>query len=209
MVDDEVDGDEVGRTVDDDEDTPRTPTTTNPEYEDYGDDDDIASVEATTIQRGSDGEILPRREFVEELDADVVAKPLIDDARDRFLESVADPETDKEELSNAELAELLDTHLVAPDLTEHPLCENNRVTERFVREGMTDSMQDAYYIGVLLASDEHEYVRRMRRLERGQYTDGEVKYAVETEAREGGFKPQGSRSESETRRDRAEARGSR
>jgi hypothetical protein len=183
----------------------------NPKYAEYEEDDDIASLEATTVHRDEDGNILPRKQFVEELNAYIVAKPLLDTARERFLEEVQDPDSEKEQLTDADLAELFDTHLVAPDFTQHELCESGRITERFVREGMTEANQDAYYIGILLASDEYEYVARLRRVERGTLTDAEIEFAMRQQDREEagdeGPRPQGNRSERQTRRDRAERRG--
>lgn len=211
MVDDSFgrDGDEE-RATDEVLEDERGSEPTNPDYADYERDDGIVSIEDTTVHRDEDGNLLPRRQPVDELGGDIVAKPLLDTARERFVEDLQDADTDKEELSNADLAELFDTHIVEPDMTQHELC-GDRVTERFVREGMTQKMQDAYYIGILLASDEYEMVARMRRVERGELTDAEVEMAMREQDRqdeqEPGYSPQGNRTEQQTRRERAEKRG--
>lgn len=175
--------------------------TVNPEHASGG---QYASWESVTRQRDSDGTLLPKDVFVEEFgDLDIeppyaLAKPFHGDQRKRYLEDVADPETDKDEIPDAELAELFDRNLEQPDLTHHPACDG-RISERFVREEMSDPMQDACFIAVLLASDEHEFVRRMRRFQRGELTDAEVKMAMESDE---GMQPAGDRSRNQARRDR-------
>jgi hypothetical protein len=92
-----------------------------------------------------------------------------------------DPDSGKDEVTDAELAELFDRNLIAPDLTGHPKCPDQGVTETFVREEMSQYFQDACYIAVLLASDEYDVVRLMRT----DLKPGEIDMAVKMQQAEG------------------------
>lgn len=183
--------------------------TVNPEYAD-DDEGQYASWQDVTRQRDEEGNLLPRDVYVEEFDSlnidppYALAIPFHGDQRQRYLVDPSDPDVDKEEVTDAELAELFDKNLVEPDLTEHPACRGGRVTEQLVAEEIDQPMQDACFVAVMLASNEYEYVRRMRRLERGELTDAEIKMALEERERreEEGPQPQGNRSRNQTRRDR-------
>lgn len=163
-----------------------TKSTVNPEYDEL-DDDGLVDLETTTLQRDDDGELLPVRTFVQELGGDVVAKPLERDERERFVEDLIG-DSGKDELTDAELAELFDSKIVAPDLSEHRLCEEGRVTERFVRKGLNQNQEDGYYIAVLLASDEDELVRRLR----GEFKESELELAKAAMGTDGDDGPQGN-----------------
>ncbi|WP_394743304.1 hypothetical protein [Natronococcus roseus] len=144
--------------------------TVNPDYDDL-EDDDLVSLDETTLRRDEEGNLLPERMYVEELGGEAVARPLERDERKRFVEDLFSG--DKDELTSAELAELFDKKIVAPDLGGHPLSEDGRVTERFVEEGLSQAKEDGFYIAVLLASDEHDIVRRIR----GEFTESELELA--------------------------------
>lgn len=163
----------------------------NPEY---SDDDDVVSIEETTLQRDSDGDLRPQKMWVDELDGNVVSRPLTRDERKRYIEDLLDEDTDKDELSDSELAELFDRKIVKPDLTKHPL-NGQKITTEFVREGLNQPQEDGYFIAILLASDDDKLVRRMR----GDYTDSELRAMM---AAEGNLSPAGDRTRNEARRDR-------
>ncbi|WP_254535238.1 hypothetical protein [Halomarina litorea] len=129
-----------------------------------GGDNDLVSLEQTTIQRDEDGEIIPRREYVEELGGDGIARPLTGALRSRYIEGKLEA---GEDLTDRDLANIFDRCVVAPDLTTHPQCPSEGVTESFVSDQMTGAMQDAYFILVLLASDEDAVVERIRATSRG------------------------------------------
>lgn len=170
-------------------------TAYNETYHDETDDDGIVSLEDTTIQRDTEtGELLPRKNYVDELGGETVSKPLTRDERKEYVEDLLDEDEDKEELSDAELAELFDRKVVKPDLTQHHLC-GDHVTEKFVKEGLTKTQEDGFFIGILLASDENDLVRLIR----GEYTDQELKMAL---ASSGNWNPAGGRTDNEVRRDR-------
>lgn len=170
-------------------------TDNQPHNPDYSDSDDVVSIDETTLQRDSEsGELLPRKVYVEEFGGDIVARPLTRDERQRYIEDLLDEETDKDELSDSELAELFDRKIVEPDLTEHRL-NGETVTTDFVREGLNRTQEDGYFIAILLASDETRLVRYTR----GEYTDSEIKMVA---AESGNLQPQGDRSRNEARRDR-------
>lgn len=130
-----------------------------------GGENNLASLEATTIQRDEDGEIIPRREYVEELGGDGIAKPMTGALRERYIENKLD---EGEDITDRDLANIFNRCVVAPDLTNHPQCPDDGVTEQFVSNEMTGAMQDAYFILVLLASDEDSYAERIRATSRGE-----------------------------------------
>lgn len=182
----------------------------NPDYAETDDEERFASGDALTFQRDEEGDLVPNEVFVEELEQMghapyALAKPFHGDQRQRYLEDPADPDSDVEELTDADLAELFERNLIRPDLHESPACEG-RITERFVSEELPEPAQDACFIAVLLASGEHEYVRRMRRLQRGELTDAEVKmmqHDREQQSREDDrMQPASDRSRNQARRDR-------
>lgn len=168
----------------------------DPEYAD--DDDDVVSIESTTLQRDPDtGDLIPRKEYVDELGGDVVARPMTRQEQKRYVEEVASEEKEKEENSDKDLAKLFDRKIVEPDLTQHRLCGEN-VTEKFVREGLNKTQENGYFIAILLASDAHDMVRRIR----GEYNDQEIQMALAAAKQQGNLQPQGDRDENEVRRDR-------
>lgn len=165
--------------------------------EEYADDEDFVSIDETTLQRDPDtGQLEPEEVYVEELGGPTLARPMKRDEREQYIDDVADEESEKEEVTDKELAELFDRKLVKPDLSEHEMCDG-RVTEKFVREGLTKNQEDGFYIAVLLASGETDVVRMIR----GDYTEREMEM-MRAQAAQGNLEPQGERSENETRRDR-------
>lgn len=164
----------------------------NPEY---SDDDDVVSLDETTLQRDSEtGELRPQKIWVDELDGNVVARPLTRDERQRYIEDLLDDETDKDELKDSELAELFDRKIVEPDLLDHRL-NGETITTDFVREGLNQTQENGLFNAILLASDEHRLVR----LNRGEYTDSEIRMV---QAQQGNLRPAGDRDRNEARRDR-------
>jgi len=148
------------------------------EYQDS--DDGLATLEDHTLQRDETGGLQPQRirEIQELGGADVIAKPLTRQERRQYIEELVDDSTDKEEITDAELAELFDTKIVRPDLAQHDLCQpEGHVTERFVREGLTGKQEDGYYIAVLRASGEDDMVRQMR----GELADKELRAFIAQE----------------------------
>lgn len=159
-----------------------TPTSTasqaqNPDYAES--DDDVVSLGEATLQRDSEGKLMPSKEYVREMNGHVLARPLTRDERKRFVTDLLEGE--KDELSDADLAELFDLKIVDPDLSDHPLCEDGRVTERFVREGLNQSQEDGLFIAVLLASGEDDMVRRIR----GEFNETELELVKEQMRGEG------------------------
>lgn len=160
--------------------------------------DGLLDLEDTTLQRGDDGEIKPQEVYVDELGGKVMARSMDRNERQKYIEDLMDEDSDREELSDAELADLFERKIVAPDLTEHPLCEDGKVTEVFVREGLNSAQEDGFFIAILMASGERDLVRLMR----GQYRDEEIKHAI---ARETGRMPTeapGAGNENQIRKDR-------
>jgi hypothetical protein len=137
-----------------------------------GGDADLASVEQTTIQRDAQGRARPRREYVEELDADVLARPLPSADREKYIGETLGQ---GEDITDQMLAELFDEYVVYPDLTDHSECPDDQVTEQFVGESLTSTTEDAYFFAILLASDEQDLVERLRANRRGELSDGEAK----------------------------------
>lgn len=158
-------------------DAPKTAETQNPKYAEA--DDDVVSLGEATLQRDDEGRLMPSKEYVREMDGYVLARPLTRDERKRFVTDLVEGE--KEELSDAELAELFDLKVVNPDLTQHPLCEDGHVTERFVREGLNQSQENGLFIAVLLASGEDDMVRRIR----GEFNETELELVKEQMRGEG------------------------
>lgn len=165
-----------------------------PHNPDYSDDDDVVSLNETTLQRDSDGALRPQKNWVKELDGNVVARPLTRDERKRYIEDLVDEETDKDELSDSELAELFDRKIVKPDLTAHRL-NGDKVTTEFVREGLNQTQENGYFNAILLASGEDKLVR----MNRGEYTEQEIRMVM---AQQGNLRPAGDRDRNEARRDR-------
>ena len=130
-----------------------------------GGENDLVSLEQTTIQRDETGEIIPRREYVEELGGDGLAKPMTNALSSRYIDGKLN---EGEDLTDRDLANIFDRCVVSPDLTEHPQCPNDGVTEEFVAEQMTGAMEDAYFILVLKASGEDALVDRIRATSRGE-----------------------------------------
>lgn len=161
----------------DNDTTTTTSETQNPTYAET--DDDVVSLGEATLQRDSEGKLMPSKEYVREMNGNVLARPLTRDERQRFVTDLLEGE--KDELSDAELAELFDLKVVDPDLSEHPLCEDGRVTERFVREGLNQSQEDGLFIAVLLASGEDDMVRRIR----GEFNETELELVKEQMRGEG------------------------
>lgn len=147
----------------------------NPDYNDG--DDDFVSFDDVTYTRDDTGELAAEDVFVEELDGMARSRPLMKNQKQRTVNPFIDPDGPKDELTDADLAELFDSRLEKPDLTEHPACEDSRVTERFVGENMPDSMQDGCFIAILLASKEYDIVRLMR----NELTESEIEMAVRME----------------------------
>lgn len=164
-----------------------------PHNPDYSDDDDVVKLDDTTLQR-VDGELQPQKVYVEELGGKVVTRPLTRDERQRYIEDLLDEDTDKDELSDSELAELFDRKIVEPDLTEHRL-NGETVTTDFVREGLNQTHEDGYFIAILLASEEDRLVRYIR----GEFTNSEIRMAA---AQSGNLRPAGERDRNQARRDR-------
>lgn len=166
-----------------------------PHNPDYSDDNDVVSLDETTLQRDSEtGDLIPEKNWVDELDGNVVARPLTRDERQRYIEDLLDEDSNKDELSDSELAELFDRKIVSPDLTNHRL-NGDKVTTEFIREGLNQAQENGYFIAILLASDEETLVRRLR----GEYTDSEIRMVM---AQEGNLRPAGDRGRNEARRDR-------
>jgi len=140
------------------------------------DEDEIVSLADTTLQRRG-GELVAERVYVEELDGSVKAKPMVRDERKYYVEEINDPEVDRDEISDGELADLFDEKIKQPDLTEHELCDDS-VTEEFVSEGLTSTGEEGYYIAILLVSGEDDMVRRMR----GEYEPDEIDRLARAEA---------------------------
>ncbi len=163
----------------------------NPEY---SDDDDVVSLDETTLQRDSDGDLRPQKVWVKELDGNVVARPLTRDERQRHIEELVDDETDKEELTDSELAELFDRKIVDPDLKGHRL-NGETVTTDFVSKGLNQTQENGYFNAILLASGEDKLVR----MNRGEYTEQEIRMVM---AAQGNPRPAGDRDRNEARRDR-------
>lgn len=160
--------------------------------------DGFLDLEDTTLQRDDSGDIKPQEVYVDELGGKVLARSLDRNERRMYVEELLDEDEDREELADSELAELFEKKIVEPDLTDHPLCENGRVTERFVTEGLNSAQEDGFFLAILLASGERDLVRIMR----GQYRDEEIKHAI---ARETGRMPTeapGNGNENEIRRSR-------
>lgn len=136
-----------------------------------GGDHDLIDRDQQRIQRDENGEIIPRREYVEELGGDAIAKPLPRSARERYIEETLGQ---GEDVTDAMLAELFDEYLVVPDLTTWEGCPNDRVTEEFVTEGLTQAEEDAFFFAILLASGDHDLVDRLRSNRRGGLSENEI-----------------------------------
>ena len=149
---------------------------------DYVDDDDFADPEEAVFGRDSSGQLKAQKCYVDELDAHTLARPLKKPQRE-MIEELADSDSDREELSDAELAELFDDRLERPDLTTVDECQGSRVTERFVADEMSPEKQTGYLIGILLASDMNDTVRLMR----NELTDKEIRMAAIAEQAENGL----------------------
>ncbi|MFC5970070.1 hypothetical protein ACFPYI_01880 [Halomarina salina] len=149
------------------DDTTKTddPTRTPDHVNGSGGENDLVSLEQTTIQRDEDGEIVPRREYVEELGGDAIAKPMTGALRERYIENKLN---EGEDVTDRDLANIFNRCVVAPDLTNHPECPDDQVTEEFVKNGMTGAMQDAYFILVLRASGEEALADQIRATSRGE-----------------------------------------
>jgi hypothetical protein len=140
---------------------------------DYVNDDDFADPEEAVFGRDSSGQLKAQKCYVDELDAHTLARPLKKPQRE-MIEALQDPDSDRDELSDAELAELFDDRLERPDLTTVAECQGDRVTERFVADEMSPEKQEGYLIGILLASDMNDMVRLMR----NELTDKEMRMAA-------------------------------
>ena len=175
MSNDDSDVSNVANPASTDDADPPTETASE-DYVDTDADDGLATLEDHTLQRDPSGDLKPQRVTdIPELDgADVIAKPLTRQERKQYIQDLV--EGSKDEITDAELAELFDRKIVAPDLSEHPLC-NGQVTERFVQDGLLGKQEDGYYIAILRASGEDEMVRRMR----GELSDTELRALIAAE----------------------------
>jgi len=142
--------------------------------------DEFISVDEVTFSRDDDGNLLAEDVFVEELDGMARSRPLMKEQRERIVEPFIDPEGHKDEITDADLADLFNSRLEKPDLTEHPHCPDSRVTERFVEDHMPQSMQDGCFIAVLLASKEFDLIRILR----NELKESEIEIAVRSEQAE-------------------------
>lgn len=140
------------------EDNPPEPKEKGMDFED--DDADFASFEDVTFKRDEQGELVPEDNYVEEIEAWTKALPMTDQQRSHVQDFFQDE--DVTELSDAWLADLFESRLVKPDLTEHSQCEDGRVTERFIAENMSEYNQMALLYGILMASDEWDILRMFR-----------------------------------------------
>lgn len=147
----------------------------NPESDVAGEDDEgFVEFDEVTFSRGEQGELQPETEYVEELGGKAKARPATKGHRDNYIEPFADPDGEKDTLTNADLAFLFDSRLEKPDLTNHPRCPDDEVTPEFVEEDMPQSMQDGCFIAILLASKEYDLVRLMR----NDLKESEIEMAV-------------------------------
>jgi hypothetical protein len=165
----------------------------DPEYEDVTEGEEMLSLEDVTVSRDPEtGDVLPKRVYVKELDGYGVFVPFDREARERYLT----PLENGTDLSTAEKARLLDEHVVTPDLSDHRLCTHGRVTEAFVEEALNEPLEDALFIGILLASHEHDAARRFR----GELSETEIELATRQAEMEGNPEPGQSRQERARRR---------
>lgn len=173
---DKTDGRESGRESE----------TVNPEYAD-ADDGEFVSFEEVTYQRDSQGNLKAEDVHVRELDGMARAVPMNKSQRE-MISNLQDPDSDRDELTDAELAELFDRNLKKPDLTQHPRASGGRVTEGFVSNEMPQTMQDGCFMAILLASKEYDMVRLLR----NELTDSEIKMAVAAMNEDGDADQQGN-----------------
>ncbi|MWG34819.1 hypothetical protein [Halomarina oriensis] len=126
----------------------------------------MVSVADVTVSRDQEGNVLPEKQYVEELDGYVKARRLTKNAREQWIM----PLLSGEDISDAQLADLYESHLVEPDLTN----DEGEVTERLVAEELDPAMEDGLLYGILLVSDLDEIVDRLRRYPRGDISDEEM-----------------------------------
>ncbi|MFD1515116.1 hypothetical protein [Halomarina rubra] len=130
------------------------------------DDAGMVSVDDVIVSRDGDGNVLPEKVYVEELGGHIKARRLTKSARDEYIM----PLLSGEDITDGMLADLYETHLVEPDLTN----DEGEVTAAFVSEQLDPSMEDGLLYGILLVSDLDEIVDRLRRYPRGDISDEEM-----------------------------------
>lgn len=182
------------RTDVDVEDNPPAPKEKSMERDD---DEGFASFEDVTFKRDAEGHLVPEENYVEEIDAWTKALPMSDQQRS-YVMDFFDQDSDVEELSDKWLADLFDEKLVQPDLSESPQCQKGRVTERFVREEMSEHNQMACFYSILMASDEWDLLRMFR----GDLSDREIDMALKLREQEQDRNGQQTESERGNRRGR-------
>lgn len=133
----------------------------------------VALDEITLDRDPETGELEPKAVDVEEIGKEgetVRALPLNKAARRKYLKPLREGEDVGDEL----LARMFDDHLVEPDLTEHPRCPDDGVSERFIREDLDPAAEDGLFIAILEASGERELVELLRKVNRGELTEEDL-----------------------------------
>lgn len=113
-----------------------------------------------TLDRDDEGNLKAETVFVEELDADVEARPLNKAARRKYLSNLGEGE----DLTAEETASLFREHVVDPDPADFPdeAVPYDEYTAEYIDEDMHTTLEDGLFIAILLASGEDDVVEQMR-----------------------------------------------
>jgi hypothetical protein len=123
--------------------------------------DSLITADEEGLPRDADGNIKAEAVDVAKLGGTIITEPILPDEHSRIVDPfLTDPE--KGRITNAEMADLLDAHLVVPDLTKRPTCPDDHVSEAFVREDLSEDRQLGYLIGMCEVGRQYESAKRLR-----------------------------------------------